>query len=339
MSNQSTIPFTAHRLFFTLQARDTVVLHAHTGSALRGMFYRAMMALAGPVRDAGSGEMQFLPNDPVRYLLSTFDDESQRGQDIPRPYTVEPIHSLQPRGVDDQHVEDMAFNPGESFTFGLTLYARAMELFPYVILAMKRAETMGLGVGRGRFVVSRVYCAHPLTNETQEVYAEGDQLVSVPDLMVTQDDIMRAPSPSGHTLALEFLTPTTLRSDGEITPKPVFNVILHRLIERLTELTTHFAGDILPCLPTTREQKNALLRQADMVSVAYDGTRWVHLSGYSARRQERTNLSGFMGAAVFECEDFTPFLPLLRWGEVVHIGKHTVKGNGLYRIATPAASA
>lgn len=332
--------FTAHRLRFELAARDTLVLGAHAGSALRGMLYRALMDLAGPVRYAASQRIEFLPNDPVRFLMATLDDDSARGQDVPRPYTIEPPvwTDLLSGGVVDARGE-ITLPPGATFVFGLTLYARAMELFPYVILALKRAERAGLGRGRGRFEVAQVWAENPFTGQTQPVYVAGDQLVRVPDLAITHAHVAAMPFPAGPTLTLNFLTPTTLRANKQPVLTPRFNVLIHRLIERLTELT-QYAGDaaegaVLPCLPATREEKNDLLRRADAVRVSSDDTRWISLNGYSARQQAPTALSGFAGQATFEADTagyFAPFMPLLRWGEIAHVGRHAVKGNGLFRV-------
>jgi hypothetical protein len=291
--------------------------------------------------------------------MATLDDESSRGQDVPRPYTVEaPFFSEQAGGAETQ------LEAGRRFTFGLTLFADAMELFPYVILAMKRAEEMGIGRGRGRFDLARAWCDNPFTGESQAVYARGDQLVRVPDLPITHAHVLAAPVLAGHTLAIEFLSPTTLRAGKQTVTTPQFNVLLHRLIERLTELCAYSRQSAvgsgqsavgsgqpavdsrqsadgegaLPCLPATREAKNALLSQADAVRLAYDGTRWVALNGYSARQRAPTALSGLLGPAVYEADDFSPFLPLLRWGEIAHVGKHAVKGNGLYRLRLPPAA-
>lgn len=338
--DSTALSFTAHRLRFELRARDPIVLGAHAGSALRGMLYRALMALAGPVGHAGSQQLEFLPNDPVRFLMTTLDDDSARGRDVPRPYTIEPpvwADLLSGGGVDSRG--EITLPPGATFVFGLTLYARAMELFPYVILALKRAEDAGLGRGRGRFEVAQVWAENPFTGQTQLIYVAGDQLVRVPDLAITHAHALAMPQPASRTLTLSFLTPTTLRANKQPVFAPQFSILIHRLIERLTELSQYAVNEMgttaLPCLPATREEKNDLLRRADAVRVSIDQTRWVSLNGYSARQQAPTGLSGFAGQAQFEAgspADFVPFMPLLRWGEIVHVGKHTVKGNGLFRI-------
>jgi hypothetical protein len=342
--NPSLTPFTAHRLHLELEAREPIRLGQHTGSALRGMFYRALMALTGPVQAIGgaqgAGQMQFLPNEPVRYLLASLDEENARGKDIPRPYTLEPTPP--PAWMDDTREvrAEVVYAPGQPLRFGFTLYARAMELFPYVILAFKRAEQLGIGRPdengwRGRFALAQVWCSNPFSGQAQDVFAEGDQLVRVPDLPITHADVLAAPPPSGHTLVLEFHTPMTLRAQGQPVNAPHFSVLLHRLIERLSELSAHFADAPLPGLPASRDERNALLRLADSVRLVHDGTHWVGLNGYSARQQAPTTLSGFVGTAVYEADPavWAACLPLLRWGEIVHAGKHAVKGNGWYSIA------
>jgi hypothetical protein len=338
MSQPDAAPFTAHCLHFEIQAREPMLLHAYMGSALRGMFYRAMLALSGLVRDPATGELQFLPNDPVQYLLSSLDEENERGRDIPRPYTIEPPTDAK-MGTGTERV----LQPGERFSFGMTLYARAMEIFPYVILAMKQAEEMGIGrrlsapgerLERGRFNLAHVWCSNPFTGERQEVYAGGQDLVSVPDLGMTHEQVLSAPCPQGRTLALEFLTPVTLRANQQPVTTPQFNVLIHRLLERLSGISTHFASAPLACLPTDRMAKIALLQQADAVHLTYDGTHWISLNGYSARQRKPTALSGFAGVAIYDVPDLASFWPLLRWGQIIHAGKHAVKGNGMFRIVS-----
>jgi len=53
---------------------------------------------------------------------------------VPRPYVIQPPLD----GKTD-------YAPGETLRFGLTMFARALNLFPYVVLAMQRLERSGLG--------------------------------------------------------------------------------------------------------------------------------------------------------------------------------------------------
>lgn len=336
-----TYPLTAHRLHIELAAGDPITLHKHSGSALRGMLFRALVHLTqDPPRDRRS-QLQFAPADPmVRYLLATLDEGNPRGQNSPRPLTIEPWCDLRRR--------DNLIPPGGRIHFSLTLFTHALEAFPYLIMALQRAGVHGMGRRaddgwRGRFSLARVWCDNPFTRQAQDVFFAGDELVRMPDLSITHDHVTQQATPAGHTLKLAFLTPTTLthrNADGqrETLREPRFNVLLHRILERLTELDrlanqpyVEMEGAMpnpLPCLPQTRDARNALLHLADGVQLIHDDTHWIDLHGRSDRTGSATNLAGFSGLAIYEAEDWTPFMPLLRWAEVTHAGKSAVKGNG-----------
>lgn len=332
--------FTAHLIFFDIVATEPMWLHAHNGSALRGMLYRALIALSEGRRL--SGNLQIAPQDPVlRRLLATLDEQSDRGQDVQRPYVIVPPLLVQAEDLDerDRHI----LQAGEGFTFGITLFGAASEAFQFVVMGMRAAEEDGigrpLGNGRGRFAVVRATAHNPLTETTQELYAQGSTLVRMPDVQVTPAHVMaQANLDAQHhptRLRLHFHTPMTLRHQGQPVHVPHFHVLIHRLIERLTQMSEIHAGARLACLPADREGRNALLHLADQVQLADNQTRWVPARGFSDRTNKPTDLGGLMGHADYVTDHpdgLTSFLPILRWGELTHAGRHTVKGNGLFRM-------
>ena len=338
MTAPSPAPFAAYPLCFELEAREPIYLHAHNGSALRGMLYRAVVALAGG--DARAPDLRFVPDPLVHRLLAALDEENPRGQDLPRPYVIEPPH-LPP---DDAGQPPHLILPGQSLTFGVTLFGDAIEAFPILVLALKRAEQYGLGRRladssgrrtRGRFSLRRAFARNPFTCISQELLAPSGRTVLTPQVCVTHEDIAAQAARDAQAYAgwlrIHFLIPTTLKAQGEVLRQPNFSALIHRLIERLTQLSRAYGGAPLPCLPADREAKNALLRQADAVQTADDRTRWLVVRGHSDRTRAATNLSGFVGRADFAGK-LTPFFALLRWGELTHVGHHAVKGNGAFRI-------
>ena len=354
---------TAHQLFFDLQAVDPLRLHAHNGSALRGMVYRAVAELA--TGDQRAPDLRFVPDPAIQRLLAALDDDNPRGKDLPRPYVIDPPmlpspptyqRDDPPKGESDRKGHTLA--PGGTFSFGITLFGEAMEAFPILVMAMKHAEERGLGrtlffplggtslweaggggMNRGRFRVLRALAQNPLTRTSQEFLAPGERMVMTPQVCITHDDVMRqaeldASEPS-RQLRLHLHTPMTLKVKGEPIRQPDFSVLIHRLIERLTRLSTEYGGALLPCLPADRDARNALLHLADSVRLVEDQTRWAEVRGFSDRTVAPTNLSGLTGTADFGCESeigFAPFFPILRWGEIAHAGNNTVKGNGLFRM-------
>nr|MDA8220066.1 CRISPR system precrRNA processing endoribonuclease RAMP protein Cas6 [Dehalococcoidales bacterium] len=218
---------------------------------------------------------------------------------------------------------------------GLTVYARAITLFPYVIVAARRLEDEGIGRkvpdghGRwraGRFAIERIVAANPLTGEEQVVLQRGDELVAVPNLPVIHEQVLgraRALAPDG--LAVEFLTPTRIVEGGRSLSKPLLRPLVQRLIERLSSLWEEYGAGELPI------DFADLMARADSVRLVADETRWEEVRGYSTRHGAPKRLDGFVGRAVYE-GNLGPLLPWLAWGELTHVGKDAVKGCGLYRI-------
>jgi hypothetical protein len=320
---------TAHQLHFDGVVTSPVRLHPHKGSALRGMLFHALRGDAGSPagfcvnrREPECHRCPYYAMCPISALLATVDPASPRGLNVPRPYTIEP-----PLGTET------LLPPGAPFRFGLTLFASALTLFPYVIVGVRELERRGIGLPmpgpdgrprRGHFRLRRIVARNPVTGSEQTILQEGDDLVQTPDLPITHDQLAAAPG-GGDAVTLEFLTPLRLVDEGRLVHRPQFRVLVHRLFERLEALAAHYAGEPL------RFDRPALLALADCVDVVEDRTRWLELASYSTRRGASSPISGFVGRATFR-GPLGPFWPWLRWAEIVHVGKDAVKGNGWLRV-------
>ncbi len=89
---------------------------------------------------------------------------------------------------------------------------------------------------------------------------------------------------------------------------------------------------MVPANPSTPlKKKNDLLLKAENIQVEKDQTEWDDLKSYSNRQKRLTPLGGFVGKITFT-GDLELFREILAWGELLHVGKSVVKGNGWYRI-------
>jgi hypothetical protein len=329
--------FAAHQLRFECEAVEPMEMYEWQGSGLRGALYRSLWGNFCMNRDAQEcGSCPLVGTCPVAFLVATLDPNSERGVVVPRPYTIEPPPPG-PRRLE----------PGQPFSFGLTMFARAMNLFPYVVLALERMGQAGLGRRmhenrnfRGRFRVQRVHAVNPLTGDARQVLRAGDSLVKVPDVPVTHGQVTvwteaalaNGLAGAGARLTVEFLTPTRIRDrftgDGPngLLMRPLLRPLFQRLLERLTALSKHFSDT-----PMTLDFGD-LVRRAEGVRLAADQTHWLDLESQSRRQRHRYPSRGFVGTATYQVDDWPPFLPWLLWGQLIHVGKDAVKGNGQYRI-------
>lgn len=345
MTNTGT--FTIHHLRFTAEVETTIVLDAFKGSALRGAWQSHLRSLY--CAETNNTDPLHQAMCPVCFLLSR---ETGSGDDR-RPYAFRP--PLTPQAT---------FQPGERFTFDISLFGQTIQFLPYLVLAVgQMGQDQGLGKPihpaadeppptpsrrnrgrparshRGRFRLVRIEEIHPPTGQVRTLLAEGETMVQMPVLAVSSNDLTRSSQQlgqllqvNGGKLALEFLTPTRIVSDGKLVHQPRFAPLFARLLDRVSALRSQFATE-----PTLgREEKARLLSLADQVRLVVDGTRWWDVAGHSSRLERPQRLGGFVGRVEYQADNldiWLPLLPWLLWGQSTQVGKNVVKGCGWYQLA------
>jgi len=317
---------TTTHLWFTVQATTPLALDEYSGAALRGSFFNAIWLRFCTNKSAPSCAACPLNGTcPVSALVAPLREESPGGQDIPRPYVmIPPLEGA-------KH-----YQPGECLAFGLTLIGSIVQLLPYIMLSIPQLETGGLGLRldenkgqRGRFQVKRVECYHPFTEQRQTIYQEGDMRVDVPVITTQpQEHLARAAQLNKEQITLHFVTPLRLVYHRHLIQRATFSPFVQRLLERYLALECYHGRRELTL---SREDKIAWLQQADKIQCSSDQTHWQELKSYSNRQRRTTPISGLIGTATF-VGDLQPFLELLVLGELIHVGKDAVKGNGRYKI-------
>ncbi|MDQ2888601.1 MAG: CRISPR system precrRNA processing endoribonuclease RAMP protein Cas6 [Chloroflexota bacterium] len=313
-------------LEFTVKTITPLELDEYSGAALRGNFFNAIWQRFCTNKSAPTCAACPLHDTcPVSTLVAPLREEDARGQDIPRPYVlVSPGNGAR------------YYQVGEHFSFGMTLIGTIVQLLPYILFSMNSLEENGLGRRldenrgqRGRFQVERVECYHPFTAQRQTLYEAGDMLVQVPVITVQMQECReRAAQLSKEQLTLRFITPLRLIDREHTVRQASFRPLVQRLLERYLALERYY-GD--QTISIAREEKDAWLHLADDIRCKVDQTRWQELKSYSARQKRSTPIGGLIGSATFE-GDLAPFLDLLVIGELLHVGKSVVKGDGWYEI-------
>lgn len=323
---------TLHHLEFELEATTRLGLYEYSGTALRAALFATLTRhfCPAPAGQTTHGDALHQAHCPVCWLLAREEPDATRGKDVPRALALRP--PLGPK--TDFHV-------GERWRFALTLFGdQAASLFPYLIVAnnMMGEEGVGRRVDngqRGRFALRRAWAVNPLTESRQLLLAEGSRQVQVPTLIITEDDvetatvqILRQLPARGGQLTVRFLTPTRLVDHKILVHAPVFLPLFQRTVERVIQLASWYGSR-----PPDTLDFDTLLPLADDVRLIDDRTQWVDLTSPSLRKGQSTPIGGFVGQAVYQAERWEPLLPWLLWGQLVQVGKNTVKGNGWFDLA------
>lgn len=245
-------------------------------------------------------------------------EKISKNRDIPRPFVIKP-----PLETKETYVA------GERLSFDLVLVGRIKDYLPYFIVTFKELSQAGLG--RNRSPVELVGVDHVGRDGAEApAYTREDNLVRPPTDPISWVDLC-APHSSNNGAAnvtritLRFLTPTMLRADGLLTRRPAFGPLAKRLRDRINALSYFYCGAGLDI------DFKAFGDLAEKIKTVSDSTHWVESSRYSRHREVTHDLSGIVGEVTFEGE-MGPFLPYLRLGEYVHVGKNAVFGNGWYEI-------
>ena len=351
--------FTAHRVTVGAEVGRPLVFQEFPGSAVRGALYRSLVAqfcANQPILDHGGClACPMLSACPVAYLAATLNPDADRGENVPRPFTVEPPllttdhgpPTIPPRppstggdvGGRPPTTQGMfVFEAGTPFTFGVTLYAEALQLFPYVVQAVRGMGETGLGIKatangwrRGTFTLRELWADNPITGERQAVLQRGSGLVTMPDVPIRHAHLAALPPPPpGGRVQVAFLTPTRLKHGGEVVRgAPPFRALFQRLLERLASLVQIFSDT-----PLDPDLRYSLVGLSDGVRLVAGQARWTHLEGYSGRQGGHTSISGIVGHAVYQADDWASLWPWLKWGEIIHVGKNAVKGEGMLSVTS-----
>jgi CRISPR/Cas system endoribonuclease Cas6 (RAMP superfamily) len=322
----------AYQLRLTIQAIEPLELEQHPGSALRGLLFQGLWERFCMNRAAiECATCPLVQTCPVSALVAPLRDEHPRGRDIPRPFVIRPPL------VAAAQAEGLRLEPGHSARFGLTLFGSAGKLFPYVVMAAQVMEKNGLGRAlaangrrRGRFVLEQIEAVHPFTGEEKRLFTRGQKAVQAPAIAVTAADVAaRANALPAEQVTLHFLTPTRLTAQGQRVLRPDLLTLALRLAERLEQVEQEYAEPGERPGQARYEQIRELAAAGSLVS---GETRWVEVQSYSSRQRRFTPIGGFVGRATFRVPDAPLLRELLVWGEVIHVGKDAVKGNGWYQL-------
>jgi hypothetical protein len=162
----------------------------------------------------------------------------------------------------------------------------------------------------------------PTDGEEALVYSGAEEAVYDHDLSVGYEAIeARAREMPDGRARLRFLTPTRLKHGGKYVSEPAFHVIIRAILRRVSSLYYFHCGERWDF-----DYRGAIER-AERVKVVRMQTEWVDWSRYSGRQRAWIKLGGFTGEMEYEGE-LAEFRPLLALGELVHIGKACVFGNG-----------
>ena len=280
--------FTVAKYLFRARAETRIDLPPYKGSALHGGFGHALKKIA-----------------PSYYRILF---QPGKTGDNPKPFVLLPP-------LDTAK----SYQPGDAFSFELTLFGNAVAHFSICHAALEYlGRNMGFGNNRGRYTVEDIETALPATSSRDDNSMPG----------VNGLEIAAGRTLSDNSITLHLPTRLRLKADGRlIRNSPPFKIFLARLIGRLNTLATCYCGSKI----AEHDLRDHLLELAENIQLIQNNAAWKDLPRFSGRQQQWMKFGGLLGAITYE-GDFEPFLPVLALGEWTHVGGKTSFGLGKYVI-------
>ena len=306
---------------FTLEAMERLELPVYKGSTLRGGFGHVFKRTVCFQKDMETCDACLLKNNcPYGYIFETSPPTDAKVlrtySDVPLPFVIEPPLDRRTH-----------YQPGDLLEFGLVLVGKAINYLPYFVVVFGELGRVGIGRERGKYVLQRIVAVNPLDGTEALAYDGVDVIVGDQDLSVGYAEVeARARELPDERVTANFLTPTRLKHSGRLAQEgPPFHVLIRAILRRVSSLSYFHCGE------KWEVDYRGIIEAAKEVRLAEARTGWVDWERYSRRQQQRMNLGGLVGQAAYEGE-LRPFLPLLILGQLVHVGKACVFGNGWYEI-------
>jgi hypothetical protein len=305
----------------TMRARQPLGFGVQPGAQLRGALYNALAAQACPI-DAPPHPRGSAGDCPVCWLLAQEDSTQNRGRDVPRPLIIQP-----PLGLTD-------LRAGEQLVFGLKLVGdRAAAALPLIVRAAEQAAADGFGHGRGAASLERVRALRP---EGDFVELSAPQALTTSNLFAlgSASVARRMRQLDRRRVRVRFLTPVTLTERGQTLHTPALGTLLRRIHERCQIMAEYHGQGSAADSELWRDRYKQLSACGEAADLTHCNTRWIEVQSGSAVKHHWTPIGGFVGTAEWT-GDLGHALPWLLWGELLHVGKNSTKGNGLIRVEAP----
>ena len=255
----------------------------------------------------------------------------KKQQDAPRPFVIEPpgLHT-------DEDLKQ------EELTFRIVLFGTAVNESALFLSTLIRLCQEGIGRNRTPLDMVDVIAEHPNGSET--VLSGTESQIHTPSRHFSTSDFNIATNQSlvngAPYLSIHFTSPLLLKAgsgvlpDGtrvqarEVRESPAFGVLISRLRDRLSSLST-FYGE------RWQADFRAMGERANGVAIHESKTIWLTRNRRSTRTGQAHEISGLVGHTTYRFEnqaELAFFLPLLRIGELIHVGKNAPWGNGGIRL-------
>jgi hypothetical protein len=292
--------FIAHEPIHFPEGKSANILRGAFGTIFR------RIACVPQCREASSCEIR----DSCPYA-QMFEPSAPAGSpsglsDLPRPFVFRAWH-----------LDGRTIAAGGEFHFDLNLFDVRNPAIAYLVLAFAQLAREGLGPRRSRVELVAVWQLGLDGLPVKRIF--DGTVMGGSNFEPAQVDL--AGVEAVQYLRLRFVTPTELKGGDGLVNRPEFGVVAARLRDRVSTLCQVYGEGPLEM------DFRGFGERARGVRMTRCEVRHVAVERRSSRSGQVHSIGGFVGEAEYEGE-LGEFLPFLRVGRWVGVGRQTVWGKG-----------
>ena len=301
---------------FSLKSLRQTYLPPFLGSTLRGAMGASLKKVGCPMQCEVPGKCIVRERCPYAYCFETSvpanSERFRNLQSIPHPYLIEP---------PDLHHDP--WNESEIMDFSLVLIGRAIDYFPYFVVAIDTMAKNGLGRSRTPFELVNV-TAQNSDQKTQKIWEKDSEIIQPLPPLKPASIKFRSNS---DQVTVQFKTPLRIIEKKQIIDKNLsFRSFARALLSRLSSMLYFHCQTELDI-----DFKN-LLKMAEAAKIVESDLAFKKVNRWSNRQRQKIPLDGLVGSVTWQGEAVRKLLPCIYAGQWVHIGKGAVFGLGKYKV-------
>jgi hypothetical protein len=299
---------------FVLAPGKTIVFPPFKGNVFRGALGKALKDLTCAFHSKDCKEC--LIRDKCLYA-QLFESHNTEGKSIlkkveraPHPFVI---------FVPDKY--QLEYPENDKIRFYLTLIGSALEYISYFILAFEQIGKKGIGKNRSPFKVERVQISG------ENIYDPVEKKV-LRDFQVFKGSDFLSPEiglSNPKSLKLYLESPLRIKFNGRFQKNITFDMIVRNLLRRLQLLSTFY------CDGPDFVDFTSLIEKSKEVKVIDKKINWQQQMRFSYRQEKNVSMGGVSGWIEF-AGNLAEFIPYLKIGEFLHLGKGTGLGLGKIKI-------
>lgn len=313
---------------FKIEAIDTLALPDYKGSTFRGAFGYAFRKVVCALRKNDCSDCILKTRCIYAYIFETSPsvDTAIMGMSkynkIPHPFVIEPPEESK-----------RIYSPQENLSFNLILIGKASDYLPYFIYTFDELGKSGIGKRKGKYRLLKVENAGKTvySGEDKTIRDVGIERLEIPENIDFNRRTTGFPAVAQgeniegqDSVALKFLTPARISYGRDLAVKLEFHILVRTLLRRLYLLYYFHSGMQEPLW-----NHKQIIAEAENISIERDNLRWHDWERYSSRQAVRMKMGGLIGDIIYK-GNIEPFMPILKAGEILHVGKGTSFGLGKY---------